>query len=170
MHVDTGIIRSIIEAHEEYSTVPFRETPSGRVKVGLGFKLSWPGASAVLKVVGVDAKELLDKTHTLTASEIKRLLDITVGVALSDAETIFPNFDTLPLNIQAVVADLLFDMGYDAFAKNMKPFIAAIKRENYGVAATTLRNSSYFRGAGIRGRDAIDLLMETHRDVQRAAA
>jgi len=92
-------------------------------------------------------KETIGVGHNLTDNGISLstamfILDEDIATAKNDLYDIFEDFDELPEDVQAVMIDMMFNLGYSRFSK-FKRMIAAVKIKDFKVAAKEAKDSKW---------------------------
>jgi len=99
-------------------------------------------------------KETIGVGHNLTDNGISTdaamfILDEDIATAKQDLLKIFEDFMELPKDVQAVMIDMMFNLGYSRFSK-FKRMIAAIKIRDFKTAAKEAKDSKWCRQVGRR--------------------
>lgn len=84
------------------------------------------------------------RANGIRPSEAAVLLENDITDALNDCLRFIPTFDTLDTVRQAVLTELMFNMGWPTL-KTFKATLAAIERRDFEAAADGLRNSKWYR-------------------------
>ena len=87
----------------------------------------------------------------ITDKEVQRLYDKDVTIAINDCYQLFSSFGYLPLEVQRILANMSFNLGYNHLAK-FKNLIAAVNRRDWCRAATQMKNSKWYSQVGNRGK------------------
>lgn len=103
------------------------------------------GARAKVEGVGGDFNKVYNG-GCLTQSQCSKLLSGEVGIAASNARSIFGRQCDC---IDAVVTDMTYNLGY-AGMSSFRKFIAAVKAHNWSTAAAEARSSLWCRQVGTR--------------------
>ena len=126
---DSVIIPQLIE-HEGLRLKPYK-CPTGRLTIGVGHNLSDNG---------ITEEEAMCLLRNDIARCVKELQDILDGM-----------FWVLPEIVQRVLVDMIFNLGATRFVK-FKKMIAAIKAEDFHLAATEMKASLWYTQVGKRGK------------------
>ena len=99
-------------------------------------------------------KETIGVGHNLTDNGISTdaamfILDEDIATAKQDLLKIFEDFMELPEDVQAVMIDMMFNLGYSRFSK-FKRMIAAVKIRDFKTAAKEAKDSKWCRQVGRR--------------------
>ena len=86
------------------------------------------------KSVGTPVSE--DRVNECFASDI--------NIVRSECNILFSNFETLPEEVQLIIANMMFNMGRPRLNK-FKKFIAAIKNNDWNEAANQMIDSRWYR-------------------------
>ena len=125
--------------------------------MGWGFNMESPAAKEICDHLGLDFSALCDGRAELNQVHANAVFSFQYGTVLTEAKSLFPNFDTMPEEAQAVITDLLFNLGMTVFLK-FKKTIAALKIHDWKTAADELTDSLWFHQTGRRAKDDIALL------------
>lgn len=105
-----GELRDNIKEGEAFRAQVYKDTREIPT-IGYGANLTTPSNQAFLESRGYDIQALLDGTQTISTQDAQALLDRDINVAISDAHTFVPNFDTLEPSAQLTVAEMSFNLG-----------------------------------------------------------
>jgi lysozyme len=112
--------------------------------------------SAGVLTVGVGHTKNVEKRF-YSNEEVNLLFEKDLAIALRDAKSLFPSFDTQPKEVKLILASLSFNLGQNRLSKFVK-FRAAIDGKNYAKAAKELRNSLWFKQVGKRSIRYVKIL------------
>jgi len=132
---DIVIIAQLIE-HEGMRLKPYK-CPTGRLTIGVGHNLSDNG---------ITEEEAMCLLRNDIARCVKELQDILDGM-----------FWVLPEIVQRVLVDMIFNLGATRFVK-FKKMIAAIKTEDFNLAAAEMQDSKWFNQVGKRGETLLKMM------------
>ena len=109
-------------------------------------------------------KETIGVGHNLTDNGISHstamfILDEDIAIAKNELYDIFEDFDELPEDVQAVMIDMMFNLGYSRFSK-FKRMIAAIKIRDFKTAAKEARDSKWCKQVGSRCDENCSILLQ----------
>jgi|ERR1700733_9172852 len=150
-----GLTEDLIKGHEGLRLKVYFDT-KGLQTIGYGFNLNAPGAASICTQLGLDYAGLRAGTLSLTQDEANAVFQYQLGIVLSQASRIFPNYASMPEKVKAVVCDLLF-MGEATFLE-FHQTIAALKAYDWKAAADNLEDSLWYRQTGTRGIENVALL------------
>ncbi len=155
-------LREMIIFNEGKTNYVFLDTATPPLpSIGVGFNLKRNGAKESLIKAGVSevkATQLVnatkeDKSLTLDDATIYKLLDEDIQNKKEEAITYFNkdgvDFNSLPINVQNVIVDMLYNVGLGSFSK-FKTLKEAIKSKNWAAAAAAIINSQYCNDVGGR--------------------
>lgn len=131
---DRDALRQQLIAHEGLTLTPYVDSV-GKITIGVGRNLSDKG---------------------ITEAEARQFLDADINNAILDC-TVFPWFPDLDPVRQRAVVDLCFNMGLPRL-KGFTKMLAAIGRQEWGVAARELLDSHYAEQVGKRARTLARML------------
>ena len=95
----------------------------------------------------------------LSDNIIYAILEEDIDDALTDCIRMFPNWNDIPENKQAVICNLMFNMGYYTLGK-FTQFRGAIAQGHWRTAAGHLKDSKWFRQVGKRGEELVNIMGE----------
>jgi lysozyme len=133
------------EGVRQYAYLDSEKKPT----IGIGFNLSQPHNQRIIRKMGYNVKDLVDKKVRLTEPEIKRLYNESIIQAFNDARKWLPNFDEQPSDVKKAIIDMSFNLGLT----NLRTFEntkAALMEKNYNVAAREMLDSKWARQ--VKGR------------------
>jgi lysozyme len=145
----------LLKRHEGLRLKAYKDT-KGLLTIGYGFNLKASGTPAICTQLGLDYQGLCAGTVSLTQEEAGAVFQYQLAAVLVQAAGIFPNWRTMPEQIQAVICDLLF-MGIGTFL-TFHQTIAALKAGDWKAAADDLADSLWYREVGIRGVEDVAIL------------
>lgn len=85
----------------------------------------------------------------LSDEEINYLLNNDITLSITDAKTLFPNFESLSENRQAVLANMMFNMGLSRLSEFLN-LLHAIEISDFNQAAQEMLNSTWAHQVGNR--------------------
>lgn len=133
MNIDT--LKKQLEAHEGKRLRLYKCT-AGKQTIGIGHNIEDKGISP--RVCDI-------------------LFEEDIEEVLVDLKSIFPDFDTLPENIQLVLADMRFQLG-GAGIRKFKKMIAAVLRGDWYEMIIQMKDSSWYNQTMHRADDLIQLI------------
>jgi len=146
----------LIRKHEGVRYESYDDTRGYRT-VGIGFNLDKPGADTRIQVLGIDFNDLYHGACKLEDQHCSALLKVDLDDAISIAHTIVSNFDSLPDDVQAVVIDMIFNLGASGFAK-FKKLIAALTANDFKTAALEMEYSAWYNQVPNRAKEDIEIV------------
>lgn len=129
------ILEIQLKKHEGFRPTIYKDTV-GKWTIGYGRNLSDGG---------------------ITIDEASVLLENDMGKAITAAEGIFDNFDTLNDQRKAVVANMAFNIGAGGLRQFVK-FIKAVNDGDFNTAAVEMLNSRWAKQVGIRAIELADIM------------
>jgi GH24 family phage-related lysozyme (muramidase) len=154
--MDRALIENLIEKHEGRRHGVYKDT-FGNLTIGVGWNLEDADSETICEHFGLRLSDLRCGLATLTDSQISQVFDYQVTAVISAAMSIFPNFVNMPDGVQAVVCDLIFNMGETRFRKFVST-IAVLKAGDWKQAANDLTSSLWFHQVGHRATEDVALL------------
>ena len=127
---------------------------------GIGFNLNQEGADTRLKAVGADPAKVRSGEVQLTESQVSGLFKVDLNDAIGTAHVIFDDFSDHPEDVQAVIVDMIFNLGPSGFAGFTKT-IDAFKRKDYCTAAAQMGDSKWAAQVPNRARENISIVMNS---------
>jgi len=114
-----------------------------KLSIGIGRNLTANGLSATERAtigfLGSDYKKLV-----LNKAQVDMLFRNDVNNSVSDLRKVFKDFDTYTDELQHVLINLMFQLGYKSFT-GFKETIKHIKAKKWMEAAAELRDSELYR-------------------------
>ena len=123
----------------------------GYATIGYGHNLEG-GNDANLGQLGLDSN-----VEYLTQQQADKLFNLDYSDAEDSAKTIFPNLEDYPDLVQAVLTDLVFNMGLHTFKSFMRT-IEAFKEGDWHKAADDLKQSDWYEETGDRAKTICNAL------------
>lgn len=129
--------KELLVRHESLRLTPYRCT-AGRLTIGVGRNISDKG---------------------ITESEAMFLLDNDIEECTRDlANTIFKGmFYSFPTNIQSVLCNMRFQLGYSGF-RNFKRMIKAFQEWDFAEAAVQMEDSAWYEQVTPRAKELIKMV------------
>ncbi len=101
-------------------------------------------------------RNLTDKG--ITEEEAVRMLEHDLAGCAADLESIFPNhFQSLPENIQTVLMDMRFQLGYTGF-RRFKKMIRAVHVDDPAEMIRQMKDSKWYHQVPSRAEDLIRMI------------
>jgi lysozyme len=143
-----------LKRHEGFVSAP-TPCPAGHPSIGHGHNLdAKPWTPEQIDFLGAD-RDWLRKPMTRSEADVILLEDI--ADAYADALHLVDNWDLLTDARQACLVNLVFNMGFSKVAL-FKGMIAEIECGDWDGAAWQLKDSRWFRPAGVRGPELVEQL------------
>lgn len=136
-------LKTLLRSEEGYREYPYRDT-MGHLTVGIGFNLDRPDAAQRLVAIGLSYAAVRSGTWPISEVQALLLLDYDARVSVTDASDIVgPTiYGDLPEEIQLVLADMRYNMGYGGLA-GFKKMITAVRHESFVVMAKEMADSRW---------------------------
>jgi lysozyme len=147
--MDRDAMERLIAKHEDWRTQTYTDT-AGHPTVGVGFNLDRADAPAKIAALGLDYQKVRDAEQDLTDAQVHQLFQADLDTAISSAQDLLSNFDNINDDRQAVVVDMVFNLGADKFSQFTNT-IDAIENEDWNRAADEMENSKWYDQVGSRG-------------------
>lgn len=147
------LIRTLITKHEGFRCSVYPDS-RGVQTIGIGFNLEDPSAEQTCQVHGLDRQALLNGTATLTLAEAQTIRDDYILSARFSALKLIPGFDALPDNAQAVVIDMIYEMGPQRFS-GFHDTIAALNAQppDFHATASQMKQSDWYGEVPTRAQE-----------------
>lgn len=154
--MDTALIQNLVTKHEGRRAKVYPDS-KGILTIGIGWNLEDRDAQDICNQFGLDLTGLLNGTVLLTDPQIDEIFNFQLNEAITEAKSVLPNFDAMPDKVQAVVVDLLFNMGLPMF-NQFHNTILSLKNGDWSAAAENLKESLWFHEVGTRATDDVGIL------------
>jgi len=118
---DEGCVNKIYLDHLGYETFGI-----GHLITSQDFEYGWP--------VGAE----------VDASRVQEVFEEDVQTVLSDCEKLYDDFYDLPLEVQLIIANMMFNMGYTRLSK-FKGMKRGVDSRNWEAAADEMVDSKWYR-------------------------
>ena len=135
--MDHKKLKKMLIEHEGIKYAPYKCT-AGKTTIGIGHNLDDKGVS----------KAVVNMMYEEDAAEVE-----------ADLKAIFDDFDTLPDQIQLVLADMRFQLGYRGF-RSFKRMINAVKNRNWPTMFIQMKNSNWHSQTPKRANDLLNMVLE----------
>jgi lysozyme len=150
------MIEELVQKHEGRRSITYFDT-MGNPTNGIGFNLNSSEAQDICDHYGLNLEKLKAGIEALTETQIDEIFYYQLTSVISQANGLLSNFNAMPDGVQAVVCDLIFNMGITRFSKFVST-IGQLKAGNWKQAAADLRNSAWFHQVKTRGTDNVGIL------------
>ena len=80
----------------------------------------------------------------ITTDRVAECFNKDVGTVLEDCERLYPDFDSLPEEVQLIIANMMFNMGYPRLSK-FKGMKAGVDARDWQQAADEMVDSKWYR-------------------------
>lgn len=154
--MDRTLIENLIGKHEGRRAAVYQDS-RGVLTIGCGWNLEDGDSQDICDHFGLDLNALKNGTETLTEPQIDQVFSYQLSRTISEAMQLFPNFSTMPDTVQAVVCDMIFNLGIGGFSKFHRT-VAALTAGNWKQAAIDAGESLWAQQVPNRAKDDISLL------------
>ena len=96
---------------------------------------------------------------TITADRVAECFNTDVGTVLEDCERLYPDFDSLPEEVQLIIANMMFNMGYPRLSK-FKGMKAGVDARDWQQAADEMVDSKWYRQVTNRAERLVQRMRE----------
>ena len=93
----------------------------------------------------------------VTSERVEDVFDKDWEVSLETAKRLVGNFDSHPENVQLVLVNMAFNLGYNRLKKFQK-FIGAVTIRDYQGAALEMMDSKWYTQVGNRSKELVKLM------------
>lgn len=119
--------------------------------------LGYPTVGIGHLILKTDAEHGKPVGTKITDARITELFLSDIESSVKDAKKLFVNFDTCSDDIQRILVNMMFNLGYTRFSK-FKKFKAAIESRNWKQAAIEGTDSLWFKQVPNRARRLMERL------------
>ena len=155
--VMSPLAKSVIE-HEGFRQFMYHDS-LGIKTVGVGFNLERHDARHKLQSVGADYDKICEGKACLSIGQVLQLLEETIQEAEIIAKRLVPNLQWMSEPRQTALIDMAFNLG-ETRLKKFKKMLAALKEEDFELAAVEAQDSLWFTQVKSRGRKIVRMIRE----------
>lgn len=119
--------------------------------IGVGFNLSRADSLQRLSSVGANYQQIKSGKGSLSDSQISALLMQDLKAAYDQAQSLIPNWNSLPDQIKGVLTEMAFNLGKQGLSE-FKNFLSYITSYDYAKASAEMLRSSWARQVGNRAQ------------------
>jgi lysozyme len=126
---------------EGFSPRVYKDTV-GKRTVGIGFNMQQPGARQIWEEAGIEVpfNDVLTGRDEITEQDAERLHEVMMDKAASAAPRLIKGVDSLSENRQAVIRDMLYQLG-EGEARKFAPTFKLIEKGRFAEAAARLQKA-----------------------------
>lgn len=154
--MDRAFIEQLITKHEGRRNRAYKDS-LGILTIGIGWNLEDPDSIDICDHFELDLDALKNGEALLTNRQIDEVFDYQLTRTISDACSVLPGFMAMPDKVQAVVVDMLFQLGLPRYRKFVN-MIAALRAGDWKQAAIDAAASLWAQQTPNRAADDIALL------------
>lgn len=132
LEIDEGIVNEIYNDHLGYPTF------------GIGHLITED-----------DPEEGLPVGTPVSEERIQQAFESDIEWVLSDCNKLYDNFDSLPEEVQQIIANMMFNLGYPRLSK-FKGMKSGVVNEDWDAAADEMLDSRWARQVGARAERLAD--------------
>ena len=132
LEIDEGIVNEIYNDHLGYPTF------------GIGHLITED-----------DPEEGLPVGTPVSEERIQQAFESDIEWVLSDCNKLYDNFDSLPEEVQQIIANMMFNLGYPRLSK-FKGMKSGVLNEDWDTAADEMLDSRWARQVGARAERLAD--------------
>jgi GH24 family phage-related lysozyme (muramidase) len=151
-------IAELVTRHEGVRYKVYDDT-KGHPTIGIGFNLDREGARQRLAAVNAKFDRVILGQDLLTEAQVQALFSLDLNDAILDAIQLVRNFNDHPNMVQAVIVDMIFNLGatgFAAFTETRK----ALEAKDYCTTVAEMTRSKWFTDVPARAKEDIALVME----------
>lgn len=146
---------SLVVGHEGCCSCAYIDS-TGHPTIGVGYLLT-PSRSSELSSVGANYNSIVSGGEELNTQQISQLFGNHLSTAVSAAQSIFPNFNSLGGNAQKALVDMAYNLGQGGL-NQFTGLKNAITSGNYAGAAAAAQDSLWCKQVKTRCTDVMNLL------------
>jgi lysozyme len=154
----------LITKHEGKRYFTYIDT-AGLPTIGIGFNLERVGARTLIEELKLDYSAVCNGTCRLDDIHINKLFEHDLDEAIKGATNAVGNLAMLPDDVQAVVVDMVFNLGFFGF-RNFRRMIQALEKFDYCTAAVEMGNSKWAQQVPNRATENIELVKQFCEEVK----
>lgn len=152
MNLNLERLKSQLILEEGLRLIAYKDTV-GKLTIGVGRNLDdHPLSPTEKKIIGHDAR-----TQAITHNNALLLLDNDIEAVCKVLSQDIPWWKFLDEVRARVLVDLCFNMGIGTLLK-FKKFLAELRVNNYTEAANQLKDSTWYKQVGTRGRRLVEMV------------
>ena len=95
----------------------------------------------------------------ITTDRVAECFNKDVGTVLEDCERLYPDFDSLPEEVQLIIANMMFNMGYSRLSK-FKGMKAGVDARDWQQAADEMVDSKWYHQVTNRAERLVSRMRE----------
>jgi len=96
---------------------------------------------------------------SITTDRVAECFNKDVGTVLEDCERLYPDFDSLPEEVQLIIANMMFNMGYPRLSK-FKGMKAGVDARDWQQAADEMVDSKWYHQVTNRAERLVSRMRE----------
>lgn len=150
------LIENLVAKHEGRRVAVYKDS-KGILTIGIGFNLEALAAPGICSTFGLNYQGLLDGTIILTEDQIDEIFQFQLNNVIAQAQATFPTFNTFPDDVQAVICDMIFQLGWKGF-QGFHHTISCIKSGSWKDAAANMLASDWAKETPGRAREDASIM------------
>jgi lysozyme len=139
-----------VKQHEGVKSKVYLDS-QGIPTIGVGFNLSRQDSLQRISSVGANYQQVKSGKAALTDSQISTLLMQDLKAAYEQAQSLVPNWTSLPDSIKGVLTEMAFNLGKQGLSE-FKNFLRYISTYDYAKASAEMLRSSWASQVGNRAQ------------------
>jgi lysozyme len=157
MPINPSQLKRLEILNEGVKTSVFNDSV-GIPTVGIGHNLPGNSPDSITDLPGNPSyDDVLNGKTPLTNDQVDALYENDMNAAIANAQVLFPNWDSLPIGVQAALADMSFNLGPAKLAQFVQ-LQNAISVYDFASAADAMSNSAWANQVGERATRDIALM------------
>tara|TARA_X000001382_G_scaffold54324_1_gene37027 strand:+ start:154 stop:606 length:453 start_codon:yes stop_codon:yes gene_type:complete len=104
-----------------------------------------------------------DVGTVIEQGRVQSAFNLDITVTIEDCHRLYKNFDELPEEVQLIVANMMFNLGYPRLSK-FKGMKAGVDAKSWSSAADEMVDSRWYTQVPNRARRLVDRMRQVGRD------
>ena len=104
-----------------------------------------------------------DVGTVIEQSRVQSAFNLDIAVTIEDCNRLYSDFNDLPEEVQLIVANMMFNLGYPRLSK-FKGMKAGVDARNWSVAADEMVDSRWYTQVPNRARRLVDRMRQVGKD------
>lgn len=104
-----------------------------------------------------------DVGTVIEQSRVQSAFNLDIAVTIEDCNRLYSDFNDLPEEVQLIVANMMFNLGYPRLSK-FKGMKAGVDTRNWSVAADEMVDSRWYTQVPNRARRLVDRMRQVGKD------
>ena len=104
-----------------------------------------------------------DVGTVIEQGRVQSAFNLDITVTIEDCHRLYKNFDDLPDEVQLIIANMMFNLGYPRLSK-FKGMKAGVDAKDWSVAADEMVDSRWYTQVPNRARRLVDRMRQVDND------